>query len=236
MAEALSMTLEALIFGGIGTLAEVADLDRSAWNAAFRAHGMDWQWSWDTYAELMRPGGDRQLAARYAAYKSEVVEADTLDHVHQQHFATMLAGGVPLRPGVARVMSWAARAGVRLALVSRSDVEPVRALLRATARERGGAAFDVAILRGDVDHMAPRPDAMEAALSSLGVTRGQAVAVADTPAAFEAARGAGLATLAFPGRLAEAETEDLANVPVAHVLSPEALTAAWRGARFHAAE
>ena len=29
------MTLEALIFGGIGTLAEVAELDRAAWNAAY---------------------------------------------------------------------------------------------------------------------------------------------------------------------------------------------------------
>ena len=113
------MTLEAVIFGGIGTLAEVAELDRAAWNAAFRTHGVDWNWSWDVYAELMRPGGDRQLAARYGAHLGKLVDAKTLDRIHQRQFATMLAGGVPLRPGVARVMNWAARAGVKLALVSR---------------------------------------------------------------------------------------------------------------------
>lgn len=230
------MTLEALIFAGIGTLAEVADLDRAAWNAAFRAHGMDWNWSWDTYAELMRPGGDRQLAARYAAYKSELVEAGALDRTHQRHFATMLAGGVPLRPGVARVLNWAARGGVKLALVSRSDTAPVRALLKATARERGGTAFDVAVLREDVARMAPHPEAMTAALDQLGVGQGRTVVVADTTAAFEAARTAGLPALAFPGRLAEGEPEGDAGVPSTHVLSPEAITAAWRGARFHAAE
>lgn len=230
------MTLEAVIFGGIGTLSEVADLDRAAWNAAFRAHGIDWNWSWDTYAELMRRGGDRQLAARYAAHKSEVVEAEMLDRAHQRHFATMLAGGVPLRPGVARVLNWAARGGVKLALVSRSEVAPVRALLAATARERGGIAFDVAILREDVSRMAPHPEAMTAAMTALGVGRGRAVTVVDTAAALEAASGAGLPVLAFPGRLGEAEPEDFAGVPVAHALSPEALTAAWRGARFHAAE
>ena len=32
------MTLEALIFGGMGSLAECAELDRAAWNAAFRMH------------------------------------------------------------------------------------------------------------------------------------------------------------------------------------------------------
>jgi beta-phosphoglucomutase-like phosphatase (HAD superfamily) len=230
------MTLEAVIFAGMGTLAEVAELDRAAWNAAFRTHGVDWAWSWDTYAELMRPGGDRQLAARYAAHLGQVVEADALDRTHQKHFATMLAGGVPLRPGVGRVLGWAARGGVKLALVSRSEVEPVRALLKATARERGGASFDVAILREDVTHMAPHPEAMVAAMTELGVGQGRAVAVVDTPAALEAARAAGLPALPFPGRLAETEPELFGGLPIAHVLTPEGLTGAWRGARSQAAE
>jgi beta-phosphoglucomutase-like phosphatase (HAD superfamily) len=148
----------------------------------------------------------------------------------------MLAGGVPLRPGVARVLNWAARGGVKLALVSRSDVEPVCALLKATARERGGSSFDVAILREDVDRMAPSPEAMVAAVTELGIGPGRAVAVVDTAVALEAARGAGLPALAFPGRLGEAEPEVFGPVPTAHVLSPEALTAAWRGARSQAAE
>jgi beta-phosphoglucomutase-like phosphatase (HAD superfamily) len=230
------MTLEAVIFGGMGTLAEVAELDRAAWNAAFRTHGINWNWSWDVYAELMRPGGDRQLAARYAAHLGQVVEAETLDRSHQRHFATMLAGGVPLRPGIARVMNWAARGGVKLAMVSRSEVEPVRALLKATARERGGVAFDVAILREDVSHMAPHPAGMVAALTQLGVGQGRTVAVVDTPAAMEAARAAGLPTLAFPGRLTESEPESFGHHAMAHALSPEALTSTWRGARNEAAE
>lgn len=230
------MTLEAVIFGGIGTLAEVAELDRAAWNAAFRSHGIDWNWSWDVYAELLRPGGDRQLAARYAAHLGQLVEADALDRTHQRQFATMLAGGVPLRPGVARVMSWAARGGVKLALVSRSDVEPVRALLNATARERGGIAFDVAVLREDAGHMAPHPGGMVAALTALGVGQGRSVAVVDTRVALEAARAAGLPTLVFPGRLAADEPEAFGDWPLAHALSPEALTSTWRGARNQAAE
>lgn len=230
------MTLEALIFGGIGTLAEVAELDRAAWNAAFRAHGIGWNWSWDTYAELMRPGGDRQLAARYAAHLGQVVDAETLDRIHQNHFATMLAGGVPLRPGVARVMNWAARGGVKLALVSRSEVDPVRALLMATARARGGAPFDVAILREDVTRMAPDPEAMEAALIALGLGPSRALAIVDTPVARQAARAAGLPTLAFPGRLAEVDPEDFTTGPVVHALSPEALVSAWRGDACQAAE
>jgi beta-phosphoglucomutase-like phosphatase (HAD superfamily) len=230
------MTLEAVIFGGIGSLAECAELDRAAWNAAFRMHDVPWNWSWDTYAELMRPGGDRQLAARYAAHLGEVVEADLLDATHQRLFAAKLVDEVPLRPGVARVLSWAARGGVKLALVSRAEIQPVSALLRATARARAGVAFDAAVLRSDVSRMAPDPQAMALAVEKLGVGPGRSVAVADTPVAAEAARRAGLPALAFPGRLAEDEPEQFGALPMAHVLSPEALTRAWRSEVETAAE
>ena len=230
------MTLEAVIFSGIGTLAEVAELDRAAWNAAFRTHGIAWNWSWDVYAELMRHGGDRQLAARYGAHLGQVVDAETLDRTHQRQFATMLAGGVPLRPGVARVMNWAARGGVKLALVSRSEMEPVRALLKATARERGGVAFDVAILRDDASHMAPHPAGMVAAITKLSIGQGRAVAVVDTALTREAAQGAGLPYVAFPGRLAESDSDVFSTTDMSHALSPEALTSAWRGIRNQAAE
>jgi beta-phosphoglucomutase-like phosphatase (HAD superfamily) len=183
------MTLEAVIFGGMGSLAECAELDRAAWNAAFRMHDVPWDWSWDTYCELMRPGGDRQLAARYAAHLGEVLEAEALDATHQRLFAAMLAEEVPLRPGVARVLAWAARGGVKLAIVSRAELQPVSALLRATARARAGISFDVAVLRSDVTHMAPDPEAMLLAVEKLGVGPGRSVVVADTPVAAEA-RGA----------------------------------------------
>ena len=81
----------------------------------------------------------RELADRF--------EAEALDATHQRLFAAMLAEEVPLRPGVARVLSWAARGGVKLALVSRADLQPVSALLRATERARAGISFDVAVLR-----------------------------------------------------------------------------------------
>lgn len=223
------MTLEGLIFGGIGTLTECADLDRKAWNGAFRAHGVDWDWSWDVYAELMRAGGDRQLVTRYAAHKGQLppVPAEVLDATHQNLFACMLGDDVPLRPGVGRVLNWSARAGLSLAFVSRAGAPPIRAMLQATARSRSGIAFDVAVMRDDVSHLAPHPEAMELALQTLNVGRARVVVVADTPATAQAAQAAGLPVLAFPGLLASSEPEDFGNLPSVPVLTPEAVTGAW---------
>ncbi|GAA5072295.1 HAD family hydrolase [Roseibacterium beibuensis] len=230
------MTLEALIFGGMGSLAECAEIDRRAWNAAFRMHDVPWEWSWDVYAELMRPGGDRQLAARYAAHLGQVIEAEALDVTHQRLFAAMIVDEVPLRPGVARVLTWAARGGVKLALASRAEEAPVGAVLKATARARAGISFDVAVLRPDVERMAPDPEAMQLAVSRLGVGNGRSVVVADTLVAAQAARAADLPVLAFPGRMAQIDGDGFEGLPVADVLSPEAVMRAWRGTLDTAAE
>ena len=100
----------------------------------------------------------------------------------------------------------------------------------------GGVAFDVAILRGDVDHMAPHPAGMVAAITRLGIGQGRAVAVVDTTPTRDAAQAAGLPYLAFPGRLASGDTEPFGEGDLPHALSPEALTSAWRGIRNQAAE
>jgi len=78
--------------------------------------------------------------------------------------------------------------------------------------------------------MAPDPEAMLLAVEKLGVGPGRSVVVADTPVAAEAARGAGLPILAFPGRLGEAEPELFDGYTSTHALAPEALTRAWRDA------
>ena len=229
------MTPKAVIFGGIGSLAECAELDRAAWNAAFRIHGVPWEWSWDTYAELMRPGGDRQLAARFADHLRVTVDAARLDATHQRVFAARLSGGIPIRPGVDGVLRWAARAGLTLALVSRSEAAPVQALLKATARARGGIPFDMTVLRSDVERMAPDPQAMELALDELSLAPEQVVAIVDTPVAAEAAETLGIPCLGFPGLLA-AEGGFAETLARASILSVATVLEAWRGLPMAAAE
>lgn len=197
------MTLKGLVFAGMGTLAECADLDRQAWNAAFRTHGLRWNWSWDTYAELMRPGGHRHLATRFADYLGVDVAAEKLDRTHIRGFAARLVGRVPLRPGVAEILLWAAQSDVKIALVSRASAAPLHALLAATARERGGIEFDAIVAREDDLRPAPHPDAVAEGANRLGARPKTTVVIADTPAAAAAALDAGMATIAWPGQLAE---------------------------------
>ena len=47
------MKLRALIFDVDGTLADTEEAHRGAFNEAFSAHGLDWNWSKPGYAQLL---------------------------------------------------------------------------------------------------------------------------------------------------------------------------------------
>lgn len=195
------MTTSAVIFVGLGSLTECAEIDRNAWNAAFRGVGLRWDWSWDTYSELMRHGGDRGLAARFAEFVGTDIDCDRLEAAHQRGFAARMTGDAPLRAGVAETLKWAMQHRAGLALVSRHGPAAVYPVLTATARARGGIEFDTVITKADRLRPAPHPDTIQAAKEALGAQ--EALVIADTPAGAAAGLDAGLQTLAFPGRLAE---------------------------------
>lgn len=195
------MTTCAVIFAGLGSLAECADTDRLAWNSAFRTLGMRWEWSWEAYSELMRNGGDRSLVSRFARFVGEDLDSEKLGEAHQRHFAARMSGQQMVRPGVAETMIWAARHSISLGFVSRYRPGVVHPLLNATARARAGVEFDVVVTSSDPARTAPHPDGVELAMERLRVT--DAVVIADTPASAAAGLDAGLDTIAFPGLLAE---------------------------------
>lgn len=195
------MTTCALIFVGLGSLTECAEIDRQSWNAAFRSLGMRWEWSWDAYAELMHHGGDRSLATRFAAFVGEEIDIAKLTETHQRSFAARMSGDVLVRPGVAETLVWAARQSISLGFVSRHGAAGVHPVLNATARSRAGVEFDTIVTADVPVRSAPFPDAVEFAKEKLGAT--DAVVIADTPASAAAGLDAGLDTVAFPGVLAE---------------------------------
>ena len=200
------MTLEAVAFGGLGSLSECAELDRKAWNAAFRSHGLAWDWSFEDYTEIMAQPGAIDLVARFAEMRGlpQPNDAARILALQRRAFATYLSRDLPLRSGVGRVLNWCARAGLKLALSSRADAATVRAFLSATAKARGGIDFDTALVAGDVPRPPPAADAYDKIVSDLRLKRSQVLAVADTPHAAQAAQAAGLAVLAFPSSRAAA--------------------------------
>lgn len=194
--------LSAVLFDVDGTLVDSNDAHAQAWVRAFAEH--------DIHADviavrrLIGMGGDKlmpevsgvaeesPLGERIASRRREIFSAEYLPDVQPLTDAGPLVAAIKAR-GFVTVAASSAR---------RDELERLLDIAGAAAHMDGTTSSD------DAEQSKPDPDIITAALEQARVSPGQAVMIGDTPYDIEAARRAGVGTIAFrSGGWADADLE-----------------------------
>lgn len=201
----------ALLFDVDGTLADTErDGHRVAFNLAFADAGLAWEWDHALYGELLAvTGGGARIRHYVETYLPDFripgsqagVDSPQMDEfiasLHKSktaHYTSLVKErGLPLRPGVRRLMNEAQAAGVPMAIATTTTRANVDALLDRNGLDQGmfkviGAADVVPVLK-------PAPDVFLYALEHLGLPAAECLAVEDSNNGLRASVGAGLPTL-----------------------------------------
>lgn len=197
--------LQALIFDVDGTLAETErDGHRRAFNQAFAAAGLDWEWSIDLYGQLLEvAGGKERIQFFLDRYRPDQIppgdRSTWIAELHAaktRHYRSLLqAGGIPPRPGVCRLLQAARAQGVRLAIATTSALDNAIALLQTTLGPDSPNWFEVIAAGDSVAAKKPAPDVYEYVLQALDLPPEGCVAIEDSQQGLAAATGAQLATV-----------------------------------------
>lgn len=225
--------LQALIWDLDGTLAETErDGHLVAFNEAFRAHALPWQWGVDEYRKLLRiSGGKERLHHDFegrAGVPSDPAEREALIasvHAEKNRCYTRIVrqGGIGLRPGVKRLIREAQAAHLRLAIATTTSRASADALLAQQFGPGWPALFAAVVCGEDVPRRKPDPQVYELCLEWLDLDPEEAIVIEDSSNGLAAARGAGLPVLVtrsiffasdpYPGAMAVCDNLDAPAMP-----------------------
>lgn len=196
--------LQALLFDVDGTLAETEEAHREAFNAAFAEAGLDWHWDQATYGELLSVTGGRERIRYFLdQYRPPLTPPADLDGwiagLHQAktriYTERVAGGGVPLRPGVRRLLEEARAAGLRLAIATTTTPDNVIALLKASIAPDAEEWFELIAAGGIVPRKKPAPDIYHYTLEAMGLPPQACLALEDSHNGLISARAAAIPTL-----------------------------------------
>ena len=198
--------IEALIFDCDGVLVDTErDGHRVGFNRAFAQMGIDAEWDVPLYGKLLLvAGGKERMRAYFDEYGWPDVAATPeardalileLHRLKTEITAGLVAeGGLPLRPGIARIVDEAIAAGVKLGVCTTSNPKFIDAVLDLFGPERK-AKFDFVHAGDVVAKKKPDPAIYELAKQTLGLPTHACMVIEDSRNGLLAARGAGLPTL-----------------------------------------
>ncbi|MBM2577445.1 HAD-IA family hydrolase [Jannaschia sp. Os4] len=188
--------MKALLLGSISTLADTSELQREAFNAAFRQHGLPWVWERDAYRGMLRHAGGAARIAAQAEAEGRDVDADAVHATKSLIFQDDLAQGrASIREGVADAIEHARRMGMPVGLVTTTSKANVDRLLAALRMED---AFDVVVTAEQVTAPKPAPDCYHLAAATLAVAPESCTAIEDNEDGVAAAMAAGMTVMAWP--------------------------------------
>jgi HAD superfamily hydrolase (TIGR01509 family) len=192
--------MKAILFGSIGTLIETSDLQREAFNEAFKEAGLDWYWDQEDYTKLLKKSGGTKRIENFAEKNNTTVDAKKIRERKTQIYNDKINSSlISPREGVLDVLEYAHKNNIKTGFVTSTTLDNINAVFKTLNNQIKKNHFDFIGNNTLIKEAKPAPDIYIKALNELELNPSECVAIEDTVESALSANRAKIKCIAFPG-------------------------------------
>ena len=195
------MKIKAILFGSIGTLVETSDIQREAFNTAFKLTGLNWNWDEDEYKKLLKKSGGANRIKEYGDKQNILIDGKKIRDLKTKIFNEYLnKNSLQPREGVIDIINFSKRNGFKLGFVSSTTKNNINSIFNTLKKNISKKEFHFIGNNEIVEREKPSPDIYNYSLNYLKVDPDECFAIEDTEESLKSALAANIKCIAFPGK------------------------------------
>lgn len=192
--------LKHLLVGSIGALVDTSEIQREAYNNAFKEVGLNWHWDQNNYRQLLEMSGGQKRLRLLSQVTGQKLDDDRIAKIHElktNMACEMIEKRKPqIRPLTKQLLELADEHGLSTSFVTSTSQQNVTAILKASNLED---RFKVTVTNSDINEGKPSPEPYQKALELLKTSSEACLAIEDSSKSAISAKKANIQVIAYPG-------------------------------------
>jgi len=191
--------MKSIFFGSIGVLAESSEIQRRAFNEAFKEFGLDWYWNVANYIKLLQKPGGLNRIAEYSNYNLNQNDIKKIHDLKVKNFKFLSKNNLKPRKGILEVIDYGLKNHIKIGFITTTNKLTLDLIKDNLSEYIDFSKFDLITCDEDVSNRKPHPDIYNYALEKLNLDRLNSISIENTIESCESSIKADLCTLFYPG-------------------------------------
>ena len=191
--------MKSILFGSIGSLVESSEIQRKAFNEAFKEFGVDWYWNVANYIKMLeKPGGLNRLL-EYSKFELNQDDAKRIHLLKVKHFKLLSEKNLKPRDGVLDIIKYALKNNIKIGFITTTTKDTLNLVVKNLSNQIDFSKFDLITDDQLIKKRKPDPEIYNYALKKLNVDFKNSIAIENTLESCISSNAAKIHTIFSPG-------------------------------------
>ena len=150
--------MKSILFGSIGVVVESSEIQRKAFNEAFKEFGLDWYWNVANYIKMLEKPGGLNRIAEYSKFKLNENEVKEIHNLKVKHFKYLSKNKLKPRKGILETIDYGLKNNIKIGFITTTNKLTLDLVIEGLSEFIDFSNFDLITYEENVSRRKPHPD------------------------------------------------------------------------------